>query len=97
MADLNPQIERDLVALAVSPGFLLSVLCFPQGVDQEKKRIVENGALDLHSHAKGRQILTLFGNDKILRFDPSFLTTTLELVEQYEQFIQRGEGQNESR
>ena len=83
MCALNPQLERDLEVLAASPRFLPTVTCFPADVEPDKKRTITEGALALHSHPRGRQILTLFGNDRVVRFEESQLASTLDLVAKY--------------
>ena len=83
MVELNPQLEQELVALAISPKFLEFVTCFPESGDSEKRATIEEGGLNLHTYPRGRQILTLFGVDRIVPFEPAYLRTVRALLEEY--------------
>ena len=81
MVEMNPQLRTDLVAIAESPPFLASVTCFPPGCDPELRELVVDGALALHTHPRGQQILALFGVREIRRFEESQLAQIAILLE----------------
>jgi phosphonate transport system substrate-binding protein len=83
MVELNPQLEQELTVLAVSPKLLEFVTCFPTDGDPEKRAIMEEGGLNLHTYPRGRQILTLFGVGQVVPFDPAFLTSVKALLDEY--------------
>ena len=80
-ADLNPQLRSDLVVLVESPGYLPAVACFRADFPSKLTALVKESALTLHTQARGRQILTLFGVRRIRPFEPDMLATTMNLVE----------------
>jgi ABC-type phosphate/phosphonate transport system substrate-binding protein len=81
MAELNPQLRSDLVGIARSPDYLPSVGCFRVGCSPELRDLVIEASLTLHKHARGRQVLTLFGIKRIKRFAPALLASTVDLDE----------------
>ena len=84
MAELNPQIGQELTVLHHSPGFLREVLCGRKGFDTKWKQAMLETALRLRRYARGRQVLELFGMDRVVRFDPAYLEPIIGLVKEYE-------------
>ena len=84
MAELNPQLKTDLEIIATSPGFIPTVTCFLDRTDPAKKQVIYEGALQLHTHPKGQQILTLFANDRVIPFADSYLQGVLELRSEHQ-------------
>ena len=83
MAELNPQLDEQLAILAVSPRLLHGFACFPENLDETKKQLIRDGAVNIHENPRGRQILTLFWTDKLIPFDPAYLDHVIALVEEY--------------
>ena len=71
------------MTLATSPKFLEFVTGFPKGCNPEKRAIMEEGGLNLHTYPRGRQILTLFGVGRVVPFEPADLRTARMLLEEY--------------
>ncbi|MDP6779538.1 MAG: PhnD/SsuA/transferrin family substrate-binding protein [Candidatus Latescibacteria bacterium] len=84
MAELNPQIDEELTVLRRSPGFLREVICGRTGYLADQKETLLEGALRLQDHARGRQVLELFGMERVIRFDPVHLEPIIELAREYE-------------
>jgi len=84
MAELNPQVKRELAVLASSPGFLSQVMCVRKDLDAEEKKIVIDTLLKLHTESEGQQLLTLFRSEKAVRFQASHLQNTAALAAEYE-------------
>lgn len=82
MSELNPQLQQDLVALASSPPLLPSLACFPANMPADRRRLVLDGALGLHQRSRGRQILVLFGTERVVRFEPRQLQSVVDLIEE---------------
>ncbi len=80
MVELNPQIGKELMVLLNSEKLLYGLFCFRKDLSADtKKRILEN-ALTMRNTTTGRQILTLFQIETVIRYNPSFLSTTLALM-----------------
>lgn len=87
MAELNPQLEADLEVIAISPGYLPTLMCFLDHTDASKRAAIYEGALELHTHHQGRQILTLFGNDRVIPFAQSYLSGVRELRSEHQRLV----------
>ena len=84
MVELNPQLGRELTVLHGSPGLMREMVCARAGYDEERKRILMEGAFRLQHYSKGRQILELFGLDRIVPFESSYLEPIVELLEEHD-------------
>lgn len=84
LAELNPQLARQLMPLARSPEYLLYLVTLVPGLDEEVRRDFMDMALDLHRDPTGRQMLTLFGLERIRRFKAEDLDSLEELAAEYE-------------
>jgi phosphonate transport system substrate-binding protein len=82
MAELNPQVRRELAVVAESPGLLPAVTCIPAYVAVDRRDDIIEGALRLHEYPKGRQILTLFGTSQVIPFRDEYLQAVAGLVAQ---------------
>jgi phosphonate transport system substrate-binding protein len=84
MVEMNPQLDQVLVELRRSPRLLEGMMCFPHNGDWEKREVLLDSALQLHSDPEGQQVLTLFGLDRAEVFEPSYLDNVEELVKEYD-------------
>ena len=91
LAELNPQLARQLAVLARSPAYLAYLTCLAPGLDEELHRDFMDMALNLHRDSAGRQMLTLFGLERTVSFKPEYLENLEELVAEYEQLVDRRE------
>jgi ABC-type phosphate/phosphonate transport system substrate-binding protein len=85
MAELNPQISQQLRVLASSPPVIPFVTCMRSdftGIDRQR---TEAAYLEAHLHAQGRQLLTLFGDDRDERCDENDLQSSLEIIQRHGQ------------
>lgn len=94
MTELNPQVGEELSVVATSSPLLTGLVCFPHNGDPETQRFVLEGALQLHDHPRGRQILTLFGVNRMKLFRPTYLDSITALIEEYSDLEMRSEGEN---
>jgi ABC-type phosphate/phosphonate transport system substrate-binding protein len=58
--ELNPQLNRDLEILAVSPPVIPAFFFFRPGCRAETRALLEPALLDLHTKPAGEQVLTVF-------------------------------------
>ena len=79
MKELNPQVGRELVALAQSPGYPQGVVCMRKGLAEKYRPFVEE-MYTLHNQSQGKQILTLMRIKRLLPFQATYLETTEALL-----------------
>lgn len=82
--ELNPQLERELMVVARSPAFLLYLTCLVEGVDEELRRTFLDFCQKVHEDQAGRQILALFGVERIGLYRPEYLESVEQLMADYE-------------
>jgi phosphonate transport system substrate-binding protein len=92
MAELNPQINRELTVLAMSPALPIALACFRSTLSEAQKDEFVRIALKLVSSPSGKQILTIFKFDRIDRVPPGFLDTLVALVKEHESYQAMAKG-----
>lgn len=80
MTELNPQTGKQLKVIAESPGIVPAVFCFRADVPEATKEPYIAGLRELHQHASGQQVLTIFHREKLEEHPASCLQSALELV-----------------
>lgn len=83
LAEVNPQLQREMTALLSSPPLLPAVSCVPRGMDQERRRIMQQSSLRLSSTTRGAQIMALFGVDELHPFRPELLASIEALIAEH--------------
>jgi ABC-type phosphate/phosphonate transport system substrate-binding protein len=83
MVELNPQLKRDLRVIAQSPSGTASVICIRSSYKPSLRQILIESLRDLHVEPKGQQILTLFKVEKLIPFEPSYLESARQLVQDH--------------
>lgn len=81
MAELNPQVGRDLRVLCESPAVIATVFCFRAGFESPEMVRLVDGLRELHLSAAGRQVLTLFQSDRLQEIPAVALAGTRQLLE----------------
>ena len=92
MSELNPQVGRQLRAIAVSEPLVDAVTYIARdGWDQSYHRadLLESLAT-LHEDPQGEQILTLFKADRLIPFEDGFMTGTRALKEKHDRLVREG-------
>jgi len=84
MAELNPQLRESLVVLLRSPAFCRGLMCSTEEVYEQYRPIFEGTLAGLNTDPQGRQLLTIFRADEIVRFEPVHLESVRELMGEYE-------------
>jgi phosphonate transport system substrate-binding protein len=82
MAELNPQLRRDLKVLATSPAFCQGPICVRKDVLEEWGHLLSDVLTTLHLEPEGRQLLTLFRIEQLVPFDDAYLEPTARLLEE---------------
>lgn len=83
MVELNPQLERELVSLAVTPPFTRGVICVRRDCPEEVRRMLARH-YNIEGYPRGRQVLTLFRIDRAIPFEPDHLRAISDLLREYE-------------
>lgn len=85
MAELNPQLGKELTILDTSPIYVLGIVVFRKDFNEEYRKRIIKTALDFRKLASGKQMLTLFRVDDFFLFHNSDLDTLRELLNEYKQ------------
>jgi phosphonate transport system substrate-binding protein len=89
MCELNPQVAKDLIAIASSPAMVVSFYVFHKnyhGVNRERFAKVYSG---VRSSVSGRQLATLFQFDELTVRDGSCLASALSVLDTAERVRSR--------
>lgn len=84
MAELNPQVSKKLLPLAVSPEIVTTLYAFRKGWNDRSRDIVMRALEDLRVSAGGRQILNMFQCERLVVQPGACLKTALDIVAQWE-------------
>lgn len=83
MIDLNPQLKEQLQILAISPVFAYGLNLLSNNFEPKMKNEIINIALNIDKHTRGKQILTLFRQDRAIPFEPHHLESLEQLIKNY--------------
>jgi phosphonate transport system substrate-binding protein len=81
MCELNPQVGRDLKALASSPTIVVSFYIFRRNYQSPNREILLKALLNLRATPAGGQLATLFQFDELVVRDATCLTSVLGLLD----------------
>ena len=82
MAELNPQLKRDLKIVRTSPRLLYSLFCVVPDMDAADKAGLMETITGMDRSSAGRHILTMFQLHRVVTFQPDFISTMLALVKE---------------
>ncbi len=74
MAELNPQLSRDLLILEESPPWPTSIIAVRKGLPVQRREAIQEVLGTLDQSTQGKQLLTLFRMDSLVSFRPEYLT-----------------------
>jgi ABC-type phosphate/phosphonate transport system substrate-binding protein len=83
MAELNPQVAKQLKVIATSPTLVPTIFCFRLDYSPSFKETLLTGLRDLHRTPAGLQVLTVFQSEKIEEQPAACLDSVLELMATY--------------
>ena len=83
MAELNPQVGRELRVLAESPSLIPMVSYFRRDFTPSFRQELIDAVRNLHASSAGKQILNLMQGDGVVDLLPSALDGTRELVQRW--------------
>ncbi len=80
MTELNPQIKKRLKIIKSSPGYIKGLVCIRTDFNPAYYADILDGLLNLTNSKAGNQILKLFGESRLIPFEPRFLKNIEQLV-----------------
>jgi ABC-type phosphate/phosphonate transport system substrate-binding protein len=83
MGELNPQMIRELKALAHSPRLLFRLMCFRRDSDPGLHQALLDATQKMHIEIEGQQMLAIFRIDRAVRFELAHLKGLQELVAEH--------------
>ena len=89
-AELNPQVGQQLTALKTSVPYVEEFVFFSPHCPQDRATAIRSAALALHTKARGRQLMALFGVVKMVPFQKTQLRTARDLVRTYQAYRSAG-------
>ncbi len=89
MAELNPQLNRQLSVQLKSPGFLMTIICMRLGMNEEVRKSVMRSVDEIEKDSEGRQILTIMKTKKLIRYKADYLQSTEKMYKKYKEMNAR--------
>jgi ABC-type phosphate/phosphonate transport system substrate-binding protein len=90
--ELNPQLGRDLRALAVSPKIIPIAIGFRRGCNPNGHKMLLESMLTISNSAAGRQISALYQARGFVARPTSVMNSTVEMVRQFERLSKQQAG-----
>jgi phosphonate transport system substrate-binding protein len=89
MAELNPQLRKDLRIIEASTPVATGVICIRKGCDsRQRERLIE--VLEtLDRDVEGKQLLTLFRMSRLVPFRPEYMTSVEAFLKEYNELRTR--------
>lgn len=81
MNELNPQLAKKLRVIETSPPFVKGLLCLRRDYNSDLKPAIIESLLKLEKTTVGKQVLTLYGEARLLPFNPQDLQQVKILVD----------------
>ncbi|MGJ5819684.1 phosphate/phosphite/phosphonate ABC transporter substrate-binding protein [Paludibaculum fermentans] len=81
MCELNPQVARELTAIASSPLMVLSFYIFRRHYQEQNRRRLIKVISGLRNSTAGQQLATLFQFEELMVKDAGCLTTALAILD----------------
>jgi phosphonate transport system substrate-binding protein len=92
VAELNPQIMKEVAEIVSSKAVVHSVSCFRKNTDSDIRKAVLNAAMSLDKDSYGRQVLTLFQLNRVAVYEPKYLEYLSSLVNDHSEMKKRFAG-----
>ena len=92
MCELNPQLKKQMRAIAVSPALLPALSCFSRGTSEVFKQKVFKAVELSAAKPSYRQLMTLFKADRVDFQPASALDGTRQLMARYHTLFRAGKG-----
>ncbi|MBI5691809.1 MAG: PhnD/SsuA/transferrin family substrate-binding protein [Verrucomicrobia bacterium] len=83
MAELNPQVGRQLRVIARSPAYIPMLFAIVKGMDPGLQDSIVTNMRDIHLLPTGRQLLNLFQGERLHEITAGELTSSLALLAEH--------------
>ncbi len=83
LIELNPQIERQLDTLKMSPQYMYSLACITTSPKNNEYDAMLNAMLNIHKGTDGKQFLRIFKVDQEVKYKPEYLESVISLLEEH--------------
>jgi len=90
ICELNPQVGKDLTALAISPEMVVTLYAFSRNYHGAYRERFVAALSSIGASAAGQQLATLFQYQQMMLTDSECLAPALELIEKAERARGRG-------
>ncbi|MGZ0655582.1 phosphate/phosphite/phosphonate ABC transporter substrate-binding protein [Coraliomargarita sp. W4R72] len=81
MQEFNPQLGRQLHTVITSPDYAEAVICMRNDYQTDREMVLQ-GLGEIHADASGRQVMLVFKIRQLIPFQPQYLDTVAELLQQ---------------
>ncbi len=78
--ELNPQLQNNLETAAISPELIAAMFLLRPSFQASYRKQLEEYLETMHTTTAGKQVLTTFQSEKIIKYPISILQTTMELI-----------------
>jgi len=92
MVELNPQVGKDLVEIAVSPAMPPSFLVLSDSYQGRERATVVDALLKLHEEPKGQQLLHMFGHERLFEASKNGLDAARAILATRERLLKSRKG-----
>lgn len=89
MAELNPQLQRELLILEESPPILNCIIAFREGISSSRKELFLKILGSLDQSTEGQQLLTLFKMTRLVPYQHFYLVPVEKLFREHNDLKQR--------
>ena len=89
MVELNPQVGKELTPLLGSPPYLREIMCGRTAYMDRLRGSLIDAALRAHEYPTSRQILQLFGQERVVPFEARYLRTVRSLAREHRALVER--------
>lgn len=90
--ELNPQLGKDVHALAISPKVVPIALCFHKNCSARGRKVLTDAIEQAESIPAGQQIVALYQSRRLVSRPASCMNGTLEMLRKYERVLARSSG-----
>ncbi len=87
MAELNPQIQKQLKIISASPAIINTIIFFRKDISKEKKERAREAIRQMTVSDYGQQLLMVIKSDSIVKLEPSDLDSFNRFFNEYERLI----------
>ncbi|MCW8849378.1 MAG: phosphate/phosphite/phosphonate ABC transporter substrate-binding protein, partial [Melioribacteraceae bacterium] len=85
MLELNPQLKNELIIIEKSPEVINGIFCINKNTNENIKNATMDAAQKLTQTVSGKQILSLFKTESLLKFKPEYIKNTRKLFDKFNQ------------